>query len=190
MGKETKIEIKENYGFYDNLLKKRKSIFTQLISISETGNNANTLEKSLQISHSELGSEIVLLVDVKVSNHNFFQFKLRCKDLSQVPFFRFDSDGDAHRNYDEDIPLSQQQITTPHFHYFNDSGINIAYKTPQLLDDVEKQALEDINLCIKHFCHECNLRYSQDDFPDVEILPGALKLKTIKDDPSSNVSFI
>jgi hypothetical protein len=190
MGKEIRTEIKDNYTFYNTLLKERKSIFTQVISISKLGNNANIMETSSDVVHSNSNTEINLIIDVKTNNHNFFQFKLRCTDLSQIPFFRYDSDGDTHRNYDDDIPLSQQQITTPHFHYFNDKGINIAYKTPQLLNEVEMNALQDINLCIKHFCHESNLRFNEEDFPDIQILPDALNLKTTKDDPSSTVNFI
>jgi len=190
MGKEIRPEISTQYGFYNDLLKNRKSIFSALISVSEVGNNANILEDRIAITHSVLLNEIDLIVDVKMRNHNFFQFKLKCEDLSKVPFFRFDSDGDTHRNYDEDIPLSKQQVTTPHFHFYNEKGINIAYKTKQLLDDAERVALEDINLCIKHFCHEANLRFNDDDFPEVEILHGDLKLKTTKEDPNSNVTFL
>lgn len=190
MGKEIRPEISSNYGFYNNLLKDRKSVFSKLISISKPGNNENILENKVSISHSILQNEIVLIVDVKMRNHNFFQFKLKCDDLSKVPFFRFDSDGDTHRNYDEDIPLSQQQVSTPHFHYYNEKGVNIAYKTTQLLDDAERIALEDINLCIKHFCHEANLRVDPDDFPEVEVVHGGLKLKTTQEDPNSNVTFL
>ncbi|MCQ6961444.1 hypothetical protein [Mucilaginibacter aquariorum] len=190
MSKELIPEIKANYAFYNKVLRERKSVFDSLISIEEIGNNSNVLESNNNIAHLSLPNAIVLRINVKVNNHNFFQFKLRCTDLCAVPFFRYDSDGDTHRNYDESIPLEDQQVPAPHFHYYNENGINIAYKTPSLLDENETKALEDINICIKHFCHEANLRLNDDDFPEIQILPGQIPLKVTSDDPNSNVNFI
>jgi hypothetical protein len=190
MSKEIIPEIKQNYNFYESLLRERKSIFQSVISISRVGNNRNILESNCDINHTLLTNDIVLRVNVKVNNHNFFQFKLRCSDLCAAPFFRYDSDGEAHRNYDENIPLAEQQVSTPHFHFYNENGVNIAYKTQQLIDENQRKALEDINLCIKHFCHESNIRLNADDFPDVEILPDLLPLRVSNDDPTSNVNFL
>lgn len=189
MGKEIITEIRDNYALYNTLLKERKSIFDQVIEISKVNNNANILEQNAPVKHQLLSNDLVLIVNVKVNNHNFFQFKLRCKDLCGVPFFRFDSDGETHRNYDDDIPFEEQQITTPHFHFYNEKGINIAYKTKQLLSETELIALEDINLCIKHFCHEANLFYNEDKFPDISIMPTNLPLKILQIDPTENISF-
>ena len=44
MGKEVAPEIRENYSFYNPLLKERKSIFHEVIEISEIGNHANFLQ--------------------------------------------------------------------------------------------------------------------------------------------------
>lgn len=190
MGKEIRTEIRDNYMFYKILLEERKSIFQEVIEIKEVKNNANTLETLETIKHSSQDNKIDLIVNIKLNNYKFFQFKLRCKDLSNVPFFRYDSDGDTHRNYDEDeIPLKGQSIKTPHFHFFSDKGINIAYQTESLKDESERKALEDINLCIAHYFHEANVRLNDDDFPKVSILPGTLNLDFSQDDPNSNVIF-
>lgn len=190
MGKEVIKSIRDDYSFYTKLLKERKSMFEGVIEITEVGNNANTLERTTDVEHTSLVNDILLIVNVKVSNHKFFQFKLRCKDLCGQPFFRYDSDGDTHRNHDDSIPLSEQQITTPHFHYYNEKGINIAYKTQHLLNEAEKKALEDINLCIKHFCHEANVRLNAEEFPEISILPHLLPFSLTKDDPTTNVNFL
>ena len=190
MAKEIISEIRDDYDFYTKLLKERKSIFENIISINAIGNNTNILENNSEITHSTLTNELILRVNVKVNNHNFFQFKLRCSDLCAMPFFRYDSDGDTHRNYDDNIPLGEQQIPAPHFHYYNQDGINIAYKTDKLLDETERRALEDINLCIKHFCHEANIRLNDEDFPEIEILPNELQFRVSNDDPTSNVNFL
>lgn len=190
MSKEIAPEIRENYLFYNALLKERKSIFQEVIEISEVGNNANFLETSKEVKHVSLSKQIIFIVTVKCNNYKHFQFKLRCKDLSQRPFFRYDSDGGAHRNYDENIPFTYQQITTPHFNYYNKNGLNIAYKTDQLKNEKERKALEDINFCIAHYCNEANIRLKENDFPEISILPSTLKLEVVQEDPNSNVKFI
>ncbi|MBF9253011.1 hypothetical protein I2I11_06890 [Pontibacter sp. 172403-2] len=190
MRKEVIESIRDNYSFYTKLLEERKSVFKQVIEITEVGNNANTLEQTTDVEHTHLANTILFIVNVKVSNYKFFQFKLRCKDLCAQPFFRYDNDGDTHRNHDERIPLSEQQVTTPHFHYYNEKGINIAYKTPHLQNEAERQALEDINLCIKHFCHEANIRLNHEEFPEIRILPQALPFSLTKDDPTTNINFL
>jgi hypothetical protein len=184
-------QIKENYSFYNNLLSERKSIFTEVIEINKTGNNKNTLESIEEVTHSVASNEkMVLLVDVKVNNHDFFQFKLRYKSFVPAPFFRFDSDGETHRNKVDGLRLEDSQITTPHFHKFNENGIEIAYKTDKLLDPKESKALEDINLCIIHFFHESNTRLKDDDFPEIKIMTDTLGFKMTKEDPNQNIDFL
>ena len=190
MSKEVAPEIRDNYSYYNSLLKERKSIFQEVIEIYKVGNNSNFLESFKDVKHQTCNKDIHLIVTVRKQDHKYFQFKLRCQDLSRRPFFRYDSDGDTHRNYDDDIPFAEQQITTPHFHYYNEKGINIAYKTEQLLNEQERKALEDINLCIAHYCHEANIRLNEDDFPSISIEPGTLPFVIVEEDPNSNVNFI
>lgn len=190
MGVTRSLKIKNNYAFYSKLLQERKSIFSEIIEINKVGNNANILEKKELIKHKEIDANMLLIVDVKISNHNFFQFKLRYKEYVQQPFFRFDSDGETHRNKVKGIPFESQLITTPHFHKFNENGVEIAYKTDKLLDVNEVKALEDINLCIKHFFHESNIRFNEESFPEIKILSNSLGFSLQDKDPNSNIIFI
>lgn len=182
-------KIREDYQFYNSLLMNRKSIFSEVIEINSKGNNANTLEKIEPLKHVSIDDNMVLIVDVKLNNHSFFQFKLRYRDYVEQPFFRFDSDGDTHRNKIDGIPLVEQIITTPHFHKFNTDGLEIAYKTDKLLNPQESKALEDINLCIVHFFQESNIRLKEDDYPEIKIMSDTLGFSFIKEDPNLNVIF-
>ena len=171
MGKEIVNKFKEDYSTYKILLHERKSIFENIIEINEVSNNANTLEKIENVKHHTLTNKIDLIVNVKINNNKFFQFKLRCKEYCVVPFFRFDSDGDTHRNYNED-------------------GLNIAYKTPQLEDSNQKRALEDINFCIYHFFRESNIFLPNEDLPNIKIKGTSLDLDFSNDDPNANMTFL
>ncbi len=189
MAKVVVKEIKENFAFYKKLLEDRKSIFDKVIDIKDFANNSHMLQAESTIQHVIIKDRIILMINVKINDHNFFQFKLRCKSLCDTPFFRYDSDGASHRNYDANIPLAQQQITTPHFHYFNEHGVSIAYKTDKLLNKQEKRALEDINLCIAHFFHECNIVPDNDLYPTILINSSELPLDFSVDDPLTNINF-
>lgn len=188
MGKIDK-DIRDKYDFYNKLLAERKSVFESVIDISGIANNSNFLENNTSISHESIQVDIDFIVNVKINNSTYFQFKLRCRELSDTPFFRFDSDGETHRNYSNDIPLREQSISTPHFHKYNQRGACMAYKTDRLLNEKESKALEDINICIAYFCHESNVRLNQDDFPTVTIRSKEIPLDFSVIDPLSNIKF-
>ncbi|UNY99858.1 hypothetical protein MQE36_05795 [Zhouia spongiae] len=190
MGATKSLKVKEDYSLYNRLLEERKSIFTEVIEVNKVGNNANTLSQAEDVEQEVITEQVILIVDVKLNNYNFFQFKLRCKDYIPNPFFRFDSDGETHRNRIEGIPFEEQAVTPPHFHKFNENGIEIAYKTDKLLDEKESKALEEINLCIIHFFHESNTRLKQDDFPEVKISSNSLGLSFTSDDPNENIDYV
>jgi hypothetical protein len=191
MGQHKFSQIRENYSFYNNLLSERKSIFKEVIEINKTGKNISSLVTEEDVVHPTITDDkMVLIVDVRVNNHDYFQFKLRYKSFLPAPFFRFDSDGETHRNKIEGVELRDQAITTPHFHKFNENGIEIAYKTDKLLDPRESKALEDINLCIVHFFHESNTRLKDDEFPEIKIMSNTLGFKMTKEDPNQNIDFL
>lgn len=191
MGKEIVKKFKEDYSTYKVLLNDRKSIFQSVIEINNVGNNANTLQKIEDVKHLTLDKNIDLIVNVKVNNNKFFQFKLRFKEFCDIPFFRFDSDGDTHRNYLENTTkLDAQKVETPHFHIYTEEGLNIAYRTPQLENEEERKALEDINLCIYHFFREANIVLPNDYLPRVQIKGGSLDLDFSNDDPNANMIFL
>jgi len=126
----------------------------------------------------------------QVRNHKDFKFKLRCKSLTEEPYFRFDSDGVAHQNKDPETPLKEQMVTTPHFNSFYRNGRYYAYKTDKLKDNKEAKALEDINLCFAHFCFETNLRYPIDEITEIVPTPSTeFRFSSSIEDILSNTTF-
>lgn len=191
MGQHFSEAVKNNYSFYNKLLQERKSVFSEVIEINSKANNHNFIESVEQVVYPNIEDDkMKLLVKVKINNHDFFEIKLKYKEFMPAPFFRFDSDGTTHHNRIDGIPLNEQAITTPHFHKFNENGIEIAYKTDKLLDPKESKALEDIKLCIIHFFHESNTRLKDDDFPEIKIQSNTLGFKMTKEDPNQNIDFL
>jgi len=192
MGKVVSENIRDNYPLYTDLRKNRKYGTDKNIDLSTSKpNNKNFLtNRKTLLKHITQPDEIDFISEVRVRDYKFFHFNVRCRALCDMPFFRYDSDGPTHRNYDESLPLDDQPVTNPHFHEFNADGVSIAYKTKELKKDETRKALEDISLCAAYFYHEGNIRVGKDDYPTISILSNTLQLPHREDDPNAGVNFI
>lgn len=189
MGKVNK-QIKSEFNVYTELVAKMKTVVTSPINVKNVKNRhpSNLLGQS-DIIHPSIKKNINFEVEVKINNSKNFKFKLFCSEIFEKPFFRFDSDGPAHWNDDPETPLKRKQITPPHFHKYQSDGIEVAYKTKALLSATQLVKLEDINVCVMHFCQEANMRYKKSDFPEINLSNGELGLTFTEDDPLQNVTF-
>lgn len=190
--KHKNLDISNNFKKFQQLLSDRKHSIQKVVTLDTRKPNRNDINYSeTTIKHTNIVDEISLIVEAKVTNHKDFKFKLRCKSLTEEPFFRYDSDGAAHQNKNSEIPLREQMVTTPHFNSFDSKGRSIAYKTDKLKDFKEAEALEDINLCFAHFCFESNLRYPIDDFTEIIPTPSTeFSFASSSEDLLSNLTFV
>lgn len=182
--------IRENYDFYKKLLGEHKYVFKEVIEVSRAGTNNSLLEEKAYVTHVDLESDLALTVAVRPNDHKFFRFRLQCGEFYNLPFFLYEADGGTHRNYDENIPLAQQRVTTPYFLRYSKEGIAIAYKTESLHNYRKRRILEDINFGIRYFCQEAKLNLRDDEYPEISILPGNLPLRITQEDPNSTVLFL
>lgn len=185
-------EIKENYALYTQLLKEQKHIKEAVITVSERRKNQNNrLAKQTFVEHVNLNDEISFTVEVNVGNYKCFWFILRCTNLSESPFFHYDSSGATHRNYDENsIPLTYQPIKTPHFNHFNENGLSLAYQPKQSGTEDEQIDFCDLSF-IKHFCIESNITLKEGEgFPGINIMTGTIPFDTENNDPNKGAQFL
>jgi len=160
-------EIRDHYDFFLDLISEKKIVKSKQIILEIKNNNRNWYFGSTEVNHIKKEVPISLLIE-QSKRDNKYGIKLRCSTLTCEPFFRFDSDGPAHRNDDPSIPLDKQSITTPHFNHFNAQGKSIAYKTSQLLNENDSDAIvNDINIGLSHFCFETNISMYNNDLPEV-----------------------
>ncbi|RCR68285.1 hypothetical protein [Larkinella punicea] len=163
-------EIIADYGWYTSLLEDRKTIDTPVIYVrNNKDSHAAWKYQSVYASMEPIG-QVYFGVEVKTKNPKRFKFRLTCHHLTEEPFFRFDSSGQPHWNRSSKVNFKEEMVSTPHFQKFTDEGIMIAYKTEKLLDENESLALEDISMCVIHFCHESNMRLNEDDFPTISLI--------------------
>lgn len=119
--------IKHQFKFYEELVYGKKICRSKQLLLKPKRSNVRWLSGHSEVDHSTVEDNIHLIVEQNRIDKKY-GIKLRCKTLTDVPFFRFDSDGPAHRNVDPTIPLSQQSISTPHFNvdeYAQDEVIDL-----------------------------------------------------------------
>ena len=161
-------EILEQFDFFLELLNEKKHVDGNTIYLKPKQNNTNWDFGSSNVSHVSIEEDILLAIE-KSKRDRKYGIKLFCQALTTVPFFRFDSDGPAHRNEDPDRPINEQKVETPHFHTFDKSGQYYAFKTPQLQDAKECVEIEnDMNFGLAHFCHVTNMSTKDNSFPEVK----------------------
>ncbi|MFC5411319.1 hypothetical protein ACFPMF_18500 [Larkinella bovis] len=182
--------IRSKYDLYRKLLREHKYVLRDTVDVVKIDRNSPFLEGKAIVSHCDLDAEITLAVRVKANDHDFFRFELQCEDLSEEPFFQFHSDGCAHRNADEAIPLANQRVTTPHFNHFSAQGAAVTYKMVLQPGEKEPNTVEDINRSLVYFCQEARLNLRDDEFPLIRVLPHALPLHVTQKDPNSTVLFL
>lgn len=185
-------EIKENYVKYKELLSKTKNTSMQTITLNEVkGNHQNTRVKKVDVAHTSINEKLELIVESKIENKKDFKFKLRAPEYTGIPFFRFDSDGVAHYNRTPDVELPKQKVDTPHFHKFDSDGRNFAYKTEALMIDAEREALlNDISLCMAHYCDESKTYYKDKKYVEIVQTPQTeLDFDSNRDNPTEGVDY-
>lgn len=161
-------EIKDNPEFFKELLVDKKVVLSSTIQLDHKRNNVVWLSGQSNVQHSNIEDEILLLVD-QSKREAKYGIKLRCFTFTKEPFFRFDSDGPAHRNSFPEIPLDEQSITTPHFNTFRDDGKPFAYKNDTLKKEKEaSEIVNDINFGISLFCMETNAALNDGNFPEIK----------------------
>lgn len=182
---KTKInhDIKSKFEHYLKLVIDRKTLLENTIYLSTKKSNVLWQCANVNTTHVTLPDTITFTVETKKANIQDFKFRFISQELSDKPFFRFDSDGATHYNRNENTGI--EAIQTPHFQKYNEYGENIVFRTPQLEDKKICEVLKnDINLCMAHFCHEANARYFVDEFPQIDFAFEELdRLFTNNNDP-------
>jgi len=185
-------EIKENYSKYEELVRETKSTSVSPILLDEIkGNHNNTRIKKVEIKHNTLSEKLEFSIESKIKNKKDFKFKLRAPEYTGKPFFRFDSDGLAHYNRTPNEELPKQKIDTPHFHRFDSNGRNIAYQTDSLKKENERKALlNDINLCLAHYCDESKTYFNGKHYIEVIQTPhNEMDFDNNYDNPLEGVNY-
>ena len=163
----TNKDIRDQFDFFTELLTENKTVLSSIIQLNSKKSNIKWLTGQSTVQHQTISDNIVFFVE-RSKRDAKYGIKLRCSSLTQDPFFRFDSDGPAHRNDFPDIPLEDQTVKTPHFNTYKANGKPFAYQNPTLKNINEAIAIgRDINFGVSLFCMETKSMLSNGSFPTI-----------------------
>jgi hypothetical protein len=191
MGKKRSLLVDiEDYDKYLN--EKKVSEQNEVIIADKKQSNQRWRQGSVSLSSDE-ANESDLVVEVRHRDDSGMKIQLFSPQMAEGPCFRYDGDGEAHRNRVEGMRLSESQVTTPHFHRFIDKKTEIAFKTEVLSDEKNAKAIvEDKDFALAHFCQEANVEGQDQKGIDIKLGEAELPLKITKptfSDPMEGVDF-
>jgi len=182
-------EIKDKFDFFNRLVYEEKTILDNQIGLESKKNNIYWFTGQSDIKHSTIQEAVIFIIE-QSKRDNKYGIKLRCIDFTKQPFFRFDSDGPAHRNSSSEIPLEEQLIKTPHFNSYNETGKSIAYKNDVLKNETEAKIIaNNIDFGISLFCIETNSKLKNNNFPSVFQLIPELEFSEKNNINFDNINF-
>jgi hypothetical protein len=183
------IEVKDQFIFFNELVFEDKIVLNKEIVLKPKKSNVFWFEGQSNVQHKTIGEDVVFMVE-QSKRDNKYGIKLRCQNFIKQPYFRFDSDGPAHRNENPQIPLEEQSIKTPHFNSFDENGNYIAYQNETLKNQTEAQIIaNDINFGISLFCMETNSKLIDSNFPTVAQLIQELGFEENNNINFDNINF-
>lgn len=163
----TNKDIRDQFDFFTELLDESKTVLSPTIQLDSKKGNRKWLTGQSNVQHQTISDTIVFFVE-RSKRDSKYGIKLRCPSLTQEPFFRFDSDGPAHRNDFPDIPLEDQTVNTPHFNSYKANGKPFAYQNSTLKDTNEAIVIgSDINFGVSLFCMESKSMLLNGGFPTI-----------------------
>ena len=160
-------KIREEYSAYCEFLAGVKTLALDTVALRE-GGRGGVRQGSVGVSWEGVSGAKRFQVEVSKDFRNGYKVKVFAEWFFPGPCFRFDSQGKAHCNPEDGRGLVARQVLTPHFHRFEQSGIEIAYKSAVLNDAAKAAAIvAQCGLGVAHFCHEGRLGCATRDYPEV-----------------------
>lgn len=172
---------------HDLFMRNKKHTSMPMLVSKEKPNHKTSLyvEQDL-LADSSFGDTIVDC-EIRDKNPLNYSFQILSNRIKKRVLARLDEGNGVHRNNLPNIPLAEQEVTTPHFHKYNKSGYFIAYKSVALTAYDEKPL--DIKEGLRLFCEEENIESSDTSLIEIEIKEeGALPLP-YDNDPLNGIMF-
>lgn len=156
MKEEINKKVVDQYQYYTDIKESSKRIECDEVALVKHRTHATVFTCEIPVQHELPGKDrVVIKVEGDQSSISDFSFKLFDRDFMPCPCYRFDASGGSHRNF-TDGPLRTRQVDTPHFHRYDASGRNVAYRT-EFINKHAADLVADRSAALKHFCEEENV---------------------------------
>lgn len=132
---------------------------------------------------------VELYSEVKKADLNNYSISIKSDVIDSRILLRYDSEGLAHRNAVDYIPLVEQSVPTPHFHKFDKYGNFLAFQTEKLRDEKEAKALKNIEFGFAYFCQYSSTNKTfTEELPEVLVNSGRIPFD-FNEDPIDGINF-
>lgn len=140
---------------YVSFLESDKQGDMPLIVSNPKQNHPTSLYKEIPIIANVSFGNVVMDCEIRNKDTHNYSIQLTSDKIESRVLARIDEGNGTHRNCISSIPLPEQQVTTPHFHKYNEDGYFFAYQTHDLKDYEEKSL--PIEKGMSFFCNEMNV---------------------------------
>lgn len=147
-------ELLQKFDSFQIFMQTAKYTSTPIIVKGKRPQHESSLEYVKALECSESFGNSYISIEVKNGDADHFSAKLMTDEISSKILLRYDSAGTSHRNNFDDIPLSEQLVTTPHIHKYDEKGRLIATKTDAIQAN---PAASNITEGFPIFCSEGNI---------------------------------
>lgn len=125
--------------------------------------------------------------EIRQKNPQNYSFQLLTDKFEKRVVTRLDEGNGTHRNNLPDIPLAQQEVTTPHFHKYDNNGCFFAYHTAELKAYVGVPL--PIEKGLELFCSENNIHPEVGQEIGIDINEEETIPFEIEEDPLNGINF-
>lgn len=125
-------EIVELLNDYNLFINSKKSVDLPYTVSGVKKNHPSSLFQSQNLSSTYPFGQTKLNCEVREKSELDYSFSILTDRIKRGILFRLDEGDGAHYNRHLRIPVDKQQVTTPHFHMYDENGILYAYKSERL----------------------------------------------------------
>ena len=185
--------IKDAFVAYSRFVKEPKALEHKKIKATKppavvAGVKRNNVLGASGINYEGVHGRKWFGVEISLEDRHKYHLRIYADVFGDGPCFRFDSKGRAHSNPETGTGLRNRQVRTPHFHKFNEEGVEIAFQTATLREESESSRIvSDYKFGLEHFCQEARLTCNDGTHPLLELEAGEFDLSS--GDPLNGVPF-
>lgn len=178
------LQIMQNYvKFMDS----EKSMVLPVVVSEPKKNHKSSLYYTSPLTAGSPLGESSFDCEIKDRDSLTYSFQILTDEFKSRVALRFDEGIATHYNNIPGIELTEQSVTAPHFHKYNEQGYFIAYKNEDLKQVVNyPMSLED---GFNAFCKEAKIK-TGDVTPKIKIVEGGvIKMNLEQQDPLAGINF-
>lgn len=148
--------VASSYSVYSSILSGEKHLPDGRLVLDEEDSHPECRRKTVDVILKGQSEPLSLVARGNLTFAQKYSLALFDPSYMQQACCRFDSYGKPHTNFNSGKSLKESRVHTPHFHRFDQNGVEIAYRTPYL-DKHASEVVSNRDKGFKCFLDEENI---------------------------------